>query len=306
MKISLTILVVLLLVGVIYLTWENRDSNTLVLKVLSFFTVGLLSIVLTVFLQDKKESINYKTTTTLFVDKNEYPITYTYNIEKKDDLILDVLTSLNKVDLKNETFYKEINQYQQDFISRVFIHLLEKIFYNGWYVNYSYNKLTNGTSWGRKGNEKSDLLEISDIDIFENPNFKFKVEGIFDKGIKIPKGTEVFFNKDHHIKTITFKHKYFTYKIEIVFNSFWKGFGKYKNLFQNFEEGSTYYFDIKTSCTFSELYPNNPMIKKYEEWVNNTNKIIDFHFNTYRSIENYDKNKERRRLLPGNYKIINN
>lgn len=301
MKYLLIILVLGLLVSVIYLTWENRDSNTLILKVLSFFTVGLLSIILTVLLQDKKEDIYYKTTTALFVDEKNYPIVVTDHIEKKDFLVLDLVTSLENKDLYNSMNYKE---YNFNFISRVFINLMENIFYKSWYIEHNYNKLTNSTSWGPKGNEESDFVKIENINIFTNQDFKVNIEGINDNGFNIPKNTKILYEFDSHSKKMIFENKYFTYTIEISFNQFWRGFGKFSNIFQNYE-GSTYYYDIKTHCTFSELYPNNPMVKKYEEWVNNTNDLIDFHFNSLKSFNDYEQNRERRRLVAGGYKNVN-
>ena len=302
MKIGLSILVIILLLGVVYLTWENRDSSSLTYKVLSFFTVGLLSMIITVFLQDKKPDINYKTTTVQFIDKDEYPVIFTQHIEEnKDRITLDVLTSLEKIDLNNKLYDREVSDYQFDLMGRIFIAFLENLFMKSWYIDYDYNQLTGGTTWGSKGKVEMDFINIDKINIFKNPNFKFKVAGTSKDGFYVPKGTKISYFYDDYEKHIIFNHKYFTYKIELSFNSFRQGFSKYENLFYGLE-GRTYYYDIKTTCKFSEWFPYNPMVKKYEDWVNNTNHLIDFYFNSYKNLQEYDISKERRRLVTGGYK----
>ena len=177
MKIGLGIFIlVIVLLTVVYLTWENRGSNELLLKVFSFFMIGLLSIFLAIFFQNKKEDIVYKTTTSIFVDNNNLPIIYIPNIEGKDHILLEVLSTMNEnnISLENNSF-DETRDFLFDLVSRSFINMFETLYHDSWYIKYDYNELTNATTWGKKGEEQSDFISINDVDIF----LKIRVRYLF-------------------------------------------------------------------------------------------------------------------------------
>lgn len=293
--IIIMILMITILLGiVIYLTWENRDSNKLVLKVLSFFLVGLLSIIITVLLQDKKEDIVYSTNSAMLVDSSGYPVIMSPTIDKKDDYSLKVLMALrdNNISINDKVASQPIStnqddQFYFDLFTRSFISLFEELFFQGWYIDYKYNELQGSRSWGPKENVPSTQVSSSELNLYQDSIFNVNTPGIHNGIIHLPKGTKVSCNRNKFSNEIIFENKYFTYKIFIRTSGFHIGYGKYEPILSGLQnKGSSYYFEIQTICKFNDWYPNNPKIKKYDTWVKNTNKIIDYNFNSWKNFEN--------------------
>lgn len=274
---------------VIYLTWENRNSNVLQLKVLSFFVVGLLSILLTILLQEQKEDIEFSTTSSLIVDSEGLPYILSNGIDKKDSYMIRVLSTINN-DIKQKISNKdEYNSVYFDLFTRTFIHFLEEIYSKGWYINYDYNELTNTTRWGAKESLGSERILTQSFDLYDDKDFNALIPGIHEHYIEVPEGVKLSLEVKPFQKLIVFKNKYMTYSIQLLGGSFHMGLGKHSKLIK--KQGlSTYYYEIKTLCQFNKLYPNNPMIKKYQEWVETMNDLIDSHFNTLKSLETYEVN----------------
>lgn len=296
---AMIVFIVILFIGVIYLTYENRDSNKLVLKVLMFFIVGMMTLLLTVLLQEKEENINYSTTTAMLIHNNGYPYVATPHLEEKDTKVLEVLSAIKDSNrsledkiitrengVANSNFYLELT-------TRTLLALFQEKFFRAWKVKFETDELSSTHTWGADGDYAGDSISVDNLDLFNDDIFVDLPTIRWGKEFKIPSGTKMIAKKTgEYQKEIIFKNKYFTYQIILRVKMSHLGFGKYTTILKTGDFGTSHYYDIITKCTFSEFYPNNPMIKVYKDWVYTTNEIIDYYFNSLKNLKKNDHNRE--------------
>ena len=304
MKLTFFIITFILFLAVSWLIWENRGSNSLLIKYYSIVLVGLITVSIFVLYQDKKEDIVYETSTVLFIDKKKNPIILVNSLEGKDQFIEKVFSELTNIELESEKYYKNNNKegdFYLDFITRTFINMFENVYYETWDIDYKYDELTNYLNWEHKYRLENKHINISDLNIFTNQNFKFSlIENVLNKeGFNIPKDTEVIIDNKTHNKTIKFNNKYFTYTITIDRKKYYSGYEQFSTIYGNeLLIGGHYYFDIKTHCEFFKYFSSNPKVEVYQEWITNTNNLIDFFYNTNKNI--------RKSIEKNNMNIQNN
>jgi len=291
-----------ILIGlVITYSWLNRDSDRVILTLVTAISISALGFI-------TKESISNK----LETYSNEFPVAVFYAAPDYKPLNIklpyhfDLHMCLQSVPAKehpeNENGAVDIGFAQEKYFDAIQFVLAKSIFEkfgNGWNVKVRRTHTPNGVSlsWQNTESAGKEILLKDFLANFENNYFlnnelvetdlgAFGGKAIFppDISIEIQEGKKTTGN------TITFKTKYVSMDIKLSNSSSSVGIGEYSNFFnipsaldrRNGPEADKYgnsVFFVQINIKQNYWLNGHPEMKKHRNWADSISELLDTTFN---------------------------
>ncbi|MBD3670359.1 MAG: hypothetical protein HUJ29_06250 [Gammaproteobacteria bacterium] len=290
-KIILIALSTLLVSIIIAYSWFNRDSDRVVLTLVTAMTLGALGFI-------TKESISNKVETF----KTEFPVVAFYGLPEYRPLNIKLPYSFDLGMATQNICPEDIpkgdgEHIDIDFGSKIYfdaltysiVHTLFKNFSNGWNVKAKRVSTPSGESisWQRSDDKGKEITVTEFIDTYFPSNYFFKqgmlkdLPEVFGGKAIFPPGTKITseVNKDFNQLSITFETDYLTLVLKVNKSSSSVGIGEYSKSFglpsfitagenndNNKIANSVYSMEI--SGTQKVLLNGHPEMKKHRNWAN--------------------------------------
>lgn len=303
-KIILIALSALLVAGVIAYSWFNRDSDRVVLTLVTAMTLGALGFITKESISNKVETFN-----------TDFPVAVFYGLPNYRPLNIKLPYSfdLNMAaqNIDPEDIPKtDIEHISIDFGSKMYfdaltysiVHTLFKNFSSGWNVKAKRTSTPSGEtlSWQRS-DEKGDEVTVSEfVDTYFPDNYFFKLGMLkdtpepFGGKATFPPGTKISsdIDKDFSRLSILFETKYISLSLKIYKSTSSVGIGEYSKSF-NLPKHITVGADDDNSKIANSVYiveingkqnvllNGHPDMKKHRNWADSLIESLETTYSYY-------------------------